>query len=593
VSTTVVSSRERLRLAQARIQERSTWAVASVLALFSVVAFVLLYRKGFGTTFYYDEWNFLMNRRGWTIGTFLEPHNEHLSLVPIAVYKLLFVTVGIDDYAPYRATVLLVHLLCVALLFMLARRRVGDLLGAIVVLPILFLGTAWQDLLWPFQIGYLASVAAGLAMLLALERGTAAGDVAACVLIAVALASSSIGIPVAVLALVELVARREPLRRLWIVAAPVTLYLLWSLVYGNPRAAPGAQDGLWPLLRLNIPDTPGYMASAAAGAFGALTGWGIDWGRPLVILAAIGITIWLASSRPFSPRALAVLAAAATYWGLTGLFRAQLNVPAESRYLYFGAILLVLLGVEFLRGLQLSNRVLALLGVLALAFSVSNFGPLQDGSLGLQTTAGFVAPELGALELAGPSTDPQYRPDPARAPDIFAGRYFDTIEELGSPADRPDEIAHRLEPERQAADAVLAQALGMSLEPVEKRPSPGGRPTIDAVVAGQVTIRPGCVTMQPTAPGAVLDGSGPPSGIAITTSGDASVEARVRQFASAFPEAPLGTVGPHSTSRLRFPARPGLGPWHVRLTPSEPVTVCGLPRPLSRVGLTLSGRSGP
>jgi uncharacterized membrane protein len=577
MSTTFVSPRERLRVAQARIQERSTWAVASVLALLSVVAFVLLYRKGFGTTFYYDEWNFLMNRRDWTIGTFFEPHNEHLSLVPIAVYKLLFVTVGIDDYAPYRVAVLLVHLLCVALLFMLVRRRVGELLGAIVVLPILFLGTAWQDLLWPFQIGYLVSVAAGLGTLLALERRTVMGDVTACVLIAVALASSSIGIPVAVLAFVELLAGREPRKRLWLVAAPVALYVLWSLVYGNPRAAPGAQEGLWPLLRQNIPDTPGYVASAAAGAFGALTGWGIDWGRPLVSLAAIGLVIWLASSRPFSPRALAVLAAAATYWGLTGLFRAQLNLPAESRYLYFGAILLVLLGVEFLRGVRLSNRVLALLGVLALAFSVSNFGPLQDGSRGLQSTSGLVAPELGALELAGPSTNPQYRPDPARAPDISAGAYFDTIEELGSPADRPDEIARRLEPERQAADVVLTQALGTGLEPVARRPPPGSRPTIDAVVAGEVAVRPGCVTLRPTAPGAVLDLTVPAAGIAISTSGDASVEARVRQFASAFSAAPLGTVGPRSVALLRFPARRGLGSWHVRLTPTQPVTACGLP----------------
>jgi hypothetical protein len=576
-TTTAVSPRERLRLAQARIQERSTWAVVSLLALLSLVAFVLLYRKGFGTTFFYDEWNFLMNRRDWTIGTFLEPHNEHLSLVPIAVYKLLFLTVGIDAYAPYRVAVLLAHLLCVALLFLLVRRRVGDLLALIVVLPILFLGTAWRDLLWPFQIGYLASVAAGLGMLLSLERRTVVGNASACVLIAVALASSSIGIPVAVLAFVELLARREPLKRLWLVAAPVTLYLLWSLVYGNPRAAPGAQEGLWPLLKLNIPDTPGYMASAAAGAFGALTGWGIDWGRPLVVLAAIGIGIWLASSRPFSPRALAVMAAAGTYWGLTGLFRAQLNQPAESRYLYFGAILLVLLGVEFLQGVRLSNRVLALLGVLALAFSVSNFGPLQDGSSALQAESGVVAPELGALELAGPSTDPQYRPDPARTPDISAGEYFDTIEELGSPADRPDEIARRLEPERQAADAVLAQALALSLKPAEKRPPSGSRPIIDAAVAGEVAVRSGCVALQPTAPGAMLDVTVPAGGIAISTSGDASVEARVRQFASVFPDAPIGTVGPRSVALLRFPSRQGLGSWHVRLTPTEPVTACGLP----------------
>jgi hypothetical protein len=577
MSTTVVSPRERLRLAQTRIQERSTWAVAGVLGLLSLVAFVLLYRKGFGTTFYYDEWNFLMNRRDWTIGTFLEPHNEHLSLVPIGVYKLLFVTVGIDDYVPYRVAVLLIHLLCVALLFVLVRRPAGDLLGAIVVVPILFLGTAWQDLLWPFQIGYLASVAAGLGMLLALERRSIVGDAAACVLIAFALASSSIGIPVAVLAFVELLARREPLRRLWIVAAPVTLYLLWSLVYSNPRAAPGAQDGLWPLLRQNIPDTPGYMASAAAGAFGALTGWGIDWGRPLVILAAIGIAIWLSSSRALTPRALALLAAAATYWGLTGLFRAQLNVPAESRYLYFGAILLVLLGVEFLRGVRLSNRWLAFLGALALVFSISNFGPLQDGSGGLQATAGLVSPELGALELAGPSTDPQYRPDPARAPDISAGAYFDTIAELGSPADRPDEIAHRLEPERLAADTVLTQALRLGLSRQARSPNPGPRPRVEAAVSGSVVFRQACLTFRPTAAGAFIDVSARSPGVAVTSSG-APVEVRIRRFADTFPQAPLGTVEPGSNATLRIPERPGVDAWHVRLTPAEPVRVCGISR---------------
>jgi hypothetical protein len=541
------------------------------------IAAVLIYRKGFGTTFYYDEWNFLMNRRDWTIDTFLEPHNEHLVLVPITVYKLLFVTVGIDEYAPYRVALILVHLLCVALLFLVVRQRVSDVLAGIVVLPILFLGTAWQDLLWPFQLGYLTSIAAGLATLLALERRTLAGDIAATVLIAVSLASGSIGIPVVVLAVVELLARREPLRRLWLVAAPVTLYLLWSLVYGNPRAAPGAQEGLGPLLRQNIPDTPGYVASAAAGAFGALTGWGIDWGRPLFILAAIGIALWFVTGRRVSPRALAVLAAAAAYWGLTGLLRAQLNTPAESRYLYFGAILLVLLGVEFLRGVQLSNRALALLGVLALAFSVSNFGPLQDGSRVLQDTAGLVAPALGALELAGPSTDPAFRPDPQRAPDVSAGLYFDAVEDLGSPADSPDEITRRREPERQAADTVLAEALRLRLRPGALSPSSGPRPRIDAAASGKVTFRPGCVTISPTAAGAFIDLTVPPSGVAITTTGDASVEARVRRFADTFPSSPLDTVVPRSTGVLRIPEQAGAGAWHLRLTPTEPVRACGLP----------------
>lgn len=550
---------------------------AAVLGLAMAVAAVLIYRKGLGLTFFGDEWAFIMNRRDWTIGTFLEPHNEHLSLVLVAFYKLMFATVGIDNYAPYRVAVILLHLLCVILLFALVRRRVGDLAGVVVVLPILFLGSAWEDLLWPFQIGYMVSIAVGLGMLIALDRRTVLGDVVACVLIAVSLASGSIGIPFVVLAVVELLARRERLTRLWLVAVPVALYALWAFVYGNPRAAPGAEAGLVPLLRENIPDTPLYMVNAAAGAFGALTGWGIDWGRPLVLLAAVGIAIWLSSSRSVSPRALAVLAAAAAYWGLTGLFRAQLNAPSGSRYLYLGAILLVLLGVEFLRGVQLTNGKLAVLGLFALAFSVSNFGPLQDGSRSRQAASSSISSRLGALELAGPSTDSLYKPAPEVAPDISAGLYFNTIEELGSPADRPDEIGRRLDSERQAADAVLTQALEMGLEPARKRPDPGSRPHIDAVVSGEVAFRPGCVNLEPTAPGAVFDLTVPSPGIAISTSGDSSAEVRARQFASAFPSTPLGMVGPHSVALLRFPARRRLGSWHLRLTSAEPVSACGLP----------------
>jgi hypothetical protein len=577
MSMTAVSSRERrLRDARTRIQERSTVAAAGALVLLSLIAFVLLYRKGFGTTFYYDEWNFLMNRRGWTLDTFLEPHNEHLSLMPILVYKLLFASVGVDHYEPYRVAVILIHVICVGLLFVVARRRVGDLLAVIVALPILFLGTAWQDLLWPFQIGYMISVAAGLAMLLALERRTTLGDVSACVLISVALASSSIGIPVVVLAVVELIAGRERWRRLWLAAVPVALYALWSLFYGNPRAAPGAQDGLWPLFRQNIPDTPGYVASAAAGAFGALTGWGIDWGRPLVILAALGLALWIVGGRPFSARAIAVLAAAAAYWGLAGLFRAQLNVPAESRYLYFGAILVVLLGVEFLRGLQLSSRAFALAGALALAFSISNFGPLQDGARGLQATAGLLLPRLGALELAGPTTDPAYRPSPDLAPDISAGKYFETIGDLGSPADTPDDIRRRLDVERQGADTVLVEALPLRLEQAATAPPSGRRPTVGAVFAGRVATRPGCVSLEPAAPGAALEVTVPPAGVAIATTGAATAEVRVRQFADTYPQQALGAIGPHSVGLLRFPTRPGLGPWRIRVNATEPTSVCGL-----------------
>ena len=110
-----------------------TWlALAGLLAL---TAAVILY-LGRSTTFYFDEWNFVLERRAWGLDALLEPHNEHLSLVPVLIYKALFSTLGIDAYAPYRVAGVVVHLIVLVLLFVYARRRVGDVLARIDAAPV-------------------------------------------------------------------------------------------------------------------------------------------------------------------------------------------------------------------------------------------------------------------------------------------------------------------------------------------------------------------------------------------------------------------------------------------------------------------------
>jgi hypothetical protein len=44
-----------------------------------------------GGTFQYDEWDFVLNRRGHGLDTFLRPHNDHLAAVPGFIFKTLFV----------------------------------------------------------------------------------------------------------------------------------------------------------------------------------------------------------------------------------------------------------------------------------------------------------------------------------------------------------------------------------------------------------------------------------------------------------------------------------------------------------------------
>src|SRR5580704_12648571 len=51
-----------------------------------------LYYIARGTTFWFDEWDWIAYRRGSDVGTFLRSYNGHFSLIPIAIYRLLFAT---------------------------------------------------------------------------------------------------------------------------------------------------------------------------------------------------------------------------------------------------------------------------------------------------------------------------------------------------------------------------------------------------------------------------------------------------------------------------------------------------------------------
>jgi hypothetical protein len=547
--------------------------IKPLLAGFMLVTAIVIYRSGRELTFHYDEWNFVLGRQGWNFDTFLVPHNEHLLLIPVAVFKVLFVTVGLDAYRPYLLVPLGLHLLCVWLVFVYVRRRRGELVAFVASVLLLVLGAAWHALLVPLNLSFLASVAAGLGALIALERHDGRGDAAACGLLAIAFASSSIGISFAAGALVEILWQRSRWRRVWAVALPIALYAAWFLAYGNPDAAPGAEGGAFELARSNLPAVPGYVFNAAAAASGGLVGLSIDWGRPLVFVAGLALAVKLMRGTPFSPRSLGLLAAAATYWGIMALFRAQLNTPADSRYLYFGGVLIILLVVELMPAILPRREVLVVAAVLLTGSAVSGFSLLHDGSLFLQSWSRFVRAELAALEVAGPTTNPGYLPDPSRAPGISAGPYFAVVSDLGSPAFEAAEVERLTEPERSDADAVLIEALPVSIQPHVNGAAVGPRPRIDVAQGGRVAFRPGCVTFDPTTPAARLELTLPAGGIALTVS--ETVEVRLRSFAEGFPQIPLGGVEPGSRHAIRIPFRADRT-WHLRLTPATRLTACGL-----------------
>ena len=143
-----------------RLESPATaWIALSVLL---VVAAGLLWHETRGNTFLFDEWEWVLDRRGGGLHTFIDPHNDHLSLVPVAIYKVLFATAALDHYGPYRAVLIAAQVLCVALLFVYASRRIGNLPALIPAGLILFLGPGAQNIIWPFQVGWLIALAGGV-----------------------------------------------------------------------------------------------------------------------------------------------------------------------------------------------------------------------------------------------------------------------------------------------------------------------------------------------------------------------------------------------------------------------------------------------
>lgn len=417
---------------------------------FTVAAAIVLYvYAGRGTTFFFDEWNFILDRMGWSADSLLTAHNGHLALVPLLLYKLYLSIFGLGGNVPFRLTLLALHLGCVGLLYVYLSRRLPQALALAGAALLLFLGSGWQNIIWPFQIGFLLSIASGLGMLLLLDRQDRRGDIGAGMLLAVSLASSGIGAAFLIGAIVHVIIGRDRWSRAWILAVPLVLYLIWTLAYGDSQVT-----------KENLIDMPDYVANAIAGAFGGIAGLGSDWGRPLAVLAVIAVIVAIVRTNRLVAGCAVALAVAVSFWLLTGASRATLAEPESPRYVYVGALLLILVAAEFLRGIR-PTRIALVCVWLLVGFSIlANLGELRNGARGQREASHYVQAELTSLEraaLAGP-VSPGFQPDPARAPQIHAGPYLEAVERWGSPAFTEVELASQEQPVQAAARDVFARA---------------------------------------------------------------------------------------------------------------------------------------
>jgi hypothetical protein len=310
------------------------WLVVAVAAAIGCVAILWLSRT---YTFYFDEWTFIITAPDWTLSSYFEPHNEHPSMLFKAVYAALLNTVGLRTYLPYTVVLLLGHFANVLLLFALVRRRAGDGIALAAAALLLTLGAAWEDLLWPFQMAWLASVAFGLGALLLLRSPSTIPAAAA--LLAASLAFSAVGVAFAIAVGVQLLltpGRRREL--LWL--APVAAALLaWWVAFGRFGEHPNPQPGL-----ANLLVDPLYAAWGLGQGAAGLLGLGGAFGPPLLVAGAAAIG-WRWKRHGADPFTIGVAAGLVGFYLVTGLTRVQLGYQQSgaSRYAYVGAVLWLIL----------------------------------------------------------------------------------------------------------------------------------------------------------------------------------------------------------------------------------------------------------
>ncbi|HEX4364037.1 MAG TPA: hypothetical protein VHZ75_05755 [Solirubrobacteraceae bacterium] len=436
------------------------WRIVLVLLLVGTA--VLMFSLTRGLTFNLDEWTVVTQRRGAGAPSLLAPHNEHLSLLLLIVYLGLLKIGGLNSYWLQMVPLVALQLTLGWLLFVVARRRVGAGVAVSVAAFALLCGYAYENFLIPGQEGQMGSIVAGVAAFAVLDLArTRRTDLALAGLMLTGLLCSGMGIPVLVGITLELALTADGRQRLWVVAAPFALYLLWYVGYGTNRAE---------LSELTLSVV--WAWTAACQAAGAIIGERqIEPGQELLLLM-----LALLAYRVFKvpPAARVRLAALTTilviFYGLTAISRHDIAPPSSSRYLTVGVVFMLLMLVEGARGWRI--RVWVPFVVLALAWvsfakADGNAKAIRDGRTLFLQRSDRVRASLGAVDLLGRDrVPPTLEIAPLAAPFLEAGPWFGALDGLrGNPADSPAEIEHAPPDVRAYADDTLLRAGGLALRP--------------------------------------------------------------------------------------------------------------------------------
>lgn len=528
------------------------------------IAALLIVVLSWDLTFFQDTWAFLLERRGHSVGDFLRPHNEHLVVIPVFITKVCESLFGLSSAHPEMFVMTASLIIVAALLYVYVRRRVGAWLALAAALPVMFLGSAWMILLWPFEIEFSGAAAAGVASLLIFEREDRLGDAWACVLLIISIGFGSLGLSFAFAAAVGVwqTRRSRGWGRAYVVLVPAVLYLGWYAGWGHTAEHH--------VTLTNVLQTPRFVmegfASAAGSVFGlntekeAATGEPV-WGRPLILILIALAVFWKWRRPGISAFFWRSTAAAASYWILAGFSYIPGREAASNRYVYAGVIFLVMMAADLFSGVRVGRK--ALIAVLAIGACavLPNIALMKEGSNVLETQGELTRADTAAIQIARRTIPPEMVMDPTITGTlanvaIVPGPYLEVTDQHGSPAYSPAELVNGSPLAQHWADVFLSKALPLSFEVLPTRQSPRGSCSNLGGDGSEAETELG--------PGTVL----------IVAAPDAEAKVTARRFSGTEFPVELGVVPAGEVAKLSIPQDEATQPWHLKIESSQVARVC-------------------
>lgn len=451
--------------------ERGERLARTALGVAMTVSAAVILIGGRDLWFWSDELDWLTGFNDFAPRSLLTPHSSHLLALPRVVYELLPRVFGVD-YLPFRILGVICLQAAAVLLFVLVRRRLGPTLALLPAVVLLFYGSGQDAVISPLGIPFLMSIALGLGAFAAVERRTLGGDAGAMALLSLSILSHTFGAIVALGVAVYYALERGRRRELWVAVVPLVLWFAWWLW------ARQFDQGL--ASASNIIGAPLFVVEAAGAAVEGMFGIPPNFGgggdalpvllRMLFALtalaAAVALAVRLLAGR-VTPWTWAYLVTLLAYWGGLALSEGPDRTATTPRYLIFGAIMIVLLAAESLRGREPSPRGRRIAAAVFAVCLAGNVALLLHMLPQFTADARDVRAQLGSVDLGGAVIDPAFTvrslgspaseqiPSTAFALDRFAA-------DVGPLGDSPDELREQSEEVRRGADFVLVRGLGIT-----------------------------------------------------------------------------------------------------------------------------------